>query len=295
MFNHFKNLNKHIPPKENEVVIGLAVYHQDRVDWVRQSVESILNQTYQKFILIVVIDGDICDDIIEYLQITANKSSQIFLFKSDLNVGLSACMNHCIDWTSQFSPRYFFRMDADDVAESSRLAKQINFLQSNPEVSILGSALTEIDEVGNIVGKRKLPLNHDEIIKFLPKRCSLNHPTVVFRFNVFEDGYRYREHLRNTQDYFFWIELAASGYRFANLSEQLLRFRRVNDFYKRRGLKKSINEFKARFFAMRVLNKFNLGNVLYAFSVLTLRLMPSIIVKFAYKLDRLFLEKYIKH
>jgi hypothetical protein len=123
----------------------------------------------------------------------------------------------------------------------------------------------------------------------------MNHPTVVFRYSVFEQGFKYRENLLNTQDYFLWIELSAAGFQFANLSEKLLRFRRVNDFYKRRGLQKTINEFKARMFAMRALNKFSISNLLYAISVLTLRLMPPIIVKFAYKLDRLFLEKYIKH
>jgi hypothetical protein len=112
---------------------------------------------------------------------------------------------------------------------------------------------------------------------------------------VFEQGFRYRENLMNTQDYFFWADLAAAGFKFANLSDKLLKFRRVNDFYKRRGLGKSINEFKARFYTMKVLDKYSLGNILYAFAVLALRLMPGRVVKFAYKLDRYLLNKRVGH
>jgi hypothetical protein len=79
------------------------------------------------------------------------------------------------------------------------------------------------------------------------------------------------------------------------LSDKLLKFRRVNDFYKRRGLTKSINEFKARFYTMKVLDKYSLGNIVYAFAVLALRLMPGRIVKIAYKLDRYLLNKRVVH
>jgi hypothetical protein len=75
----------------------------------------------------------------------------------------------------------------------------------------------------------------------------------------------------------------------------LLRFRRVNDFYKRRGLIKSLNEFRARFRAMRWLKRLTPYNLLYACMVLGLRMMPSWVVKMAYKLDRHLLEKIIKH
>ncbi len=273
----------------------MAVYIEDRLDWVQQAVMSILEQTYKDFLFVIVLDGEVNTNIEQYLEEINEKYSRVVLVKSDNNVGLSTCMNFIIEWSLPFSPSYFFRMDADDVSSSCRLMTQYSYLEQHPEVSILGSALVEINEIGVKVGKRKLPLEHHEIIKFLPKRCSLNHPTVAIRFNVFKAGHRYRSNLLNTQDYYLWAELAAAGYRFKNLSQKLLQFRRVNDFYKRRGLSKSINEFKARLYTMKVLHKFTLGNVVYAFAVLTLRLMPSRIVKIAYTIDRYLLEKLVKH
>jgi hypothetical protein len=235
--------------------------------------------------------------MLTYLIDISKDLNNLLLVRSDINRGLSTCMNFVVDWTlsNVKTAKYFFRMDADDISDPHRIEKQIAFLDKKPKISILGSGLIEINEQGEKVGQRKLPQEHSEIVRFLPKRCSINHPTVAIRLSVFEQGFRYRENLMNTQDYFFWADLAAAGFKFANLSDKLLEFRRVNDFYKRRGLSKSVNEFKARFYTMKVLQKYSLGNIVYAFVVLALRLMPARIVKIAYKIDRYFLNKRVIH
>jgi glycosyltransferase involved in cell wall biosynthesis len=276
-------------------IVGMAVYSEDRIDWVKQGLVSIENQTYKDFLLILVIDGDVSAEMEDFLHCFVKSNGRIVLVKNDENSGLSVSMNHVVDIAKTYSPSYFFRMDADDISLPDRFAKQIAFLEKNPKISILGTSLTEVNEAGKTVGKRNLPLKHGEILRFLPKRCSINHPTVSIRFSVFEQGFRYRESVMNTQDYFFWADLAAAGFKFANLKQKLLKFRRVNDFYKRRGFSKSINEFKARFYTMKVLKKYSIGNIIYAFAVLGLRLMPARIVKVAYKIDRYFLNKRVKH
>jgi glycosyltransferase involved in cell wall biosynthesis len=278
-------------------VMAMGVYVGDKLVWVEQAVNSLVGQTYQNHIIVIVIDGDVSDDIFTYLVNESKNLDNLLLVRSDINRGLSTCMNYVVDWTlsNVKTAKFFFRMDADDISDLYRLEHQIAFLEENPKISILGSGLIEINEQGEKVGQRKLPQKHSEIVRFLPKRCSINHPTVAIRLGVFEKGFRYRENLMNTQDYFFWADLAAAGFKFANLSDKLLKFRRVNDFYKRRGLSKSVNEFKARFYTMKVLHKYSLGNIIYAFSVLALRLMPARIVKIAYKIDRYFLNKRVIH
>jgi hypothetical protein len=280
-----------------DTVVAMGVYVGDKPVWVEQAVNSLVCQTYKNHIIAIVIDGDISDEILTYLVDVSKDLNNILLVRSDINRGLSICMNFVVNWTlsNVKAAKYFFRMDADDISKPYRLEQQIAFLEKHPKVSILGSGLIEINEQGKKVGQRKLPKKHAEIVRFLPKRCSINHPTVVVRLSVFEQGFRYRENLMNTQDYFFWADLAAAGFKFANLSEKLLKFRRVNDFYKRRGFSKSVNEFKARFYTMKVLHKYSLGNIIYAFTVLALRLMPARIVKIAYKIDRYFLNKRVIH
>jgi glycosyltransferase involved in cell wall biosynthesis len=280
-----------------DAVVAMAIYDGDKLVWVKEAVNSLVTQTYKHHVLVIVIDGNIPDEILTYLIDTSKQMSNILLVRGKTNKGLSACMNFVVNWTLSKvkAAKYFFRMDADDISDPQRLEKQIAFLEKHPKISILGSGLYEVNEQGKQVGQRKLPQKHSEIVRFLPKRSSINHPTVVIRLNVFEQGFRYREDLMNTQDYFFWADLAAAGFKFANLSDKLLKFRRVNDFYKRRGLSKSINEFKARFYTMKVLDKYSLGNIVYAFAVLALRLMPGRVVKIAYKLDRYLLTKRVIH
>ncbi|MCW8091693.1 glycosyltransferase [Alteromonas ponticola] len=273
----------------------MAVYFQDKIGWVKQSIDSVLNQDYQDFSLLIVVDGDIDKSLYQLLQSYATEDERVVLASCNINNGLAAAMNFAIEWGMQYQPEFFVRMDADDIAYTNRLSRQINYLKSHKQISILGSALEEVNERGERVGQRIMPTSHKRIVRMLPRRCTLNHPTVTIRYNVFYDGNRYDATLRNTQDYFFWIELAKQGYVFRNLKDKLLSFRRVNNFYKRRGISKSLNEFRARFVAMKALKRFTILNVIYACGVLTLRLMPSKIVKFAYKLDRILLEKFLKH
>lgn len=280
---------------ETAAIVAMAVYHQDCSEWVNQAIESIRQQIYRDFLFVVVIDGPVSPSLQASIMNHAQDDNRIVVVEGAVNRGLAACMNFAIDWSLSLKPKYFFRMDADDISVPNRLEKQISYLEKHAHVSVLGTGLEEINEQNEKVGARVMPLTNRQITRLLPRRCTINHPTVCIRCKVFIDGYRYDDSLRNTQDYFLWIELASRGYIFCNLKDKLLNFRRVNDFYKRRGLTKSFNEFRARLRAMRLLKRVTAYNLLYACLVLGLRMMPSAVVKMAYKLDRHLLEKFIKH
>ena len=272
----------------------MSVYEKDKLAWVEQAIASILSQSYQDFLFVIVIDGPVDSGLRALILNAAKHDSRLVILENTTNLGLAASMNVVINWSLSLQPKYFFRMDSDDYSETHRLAKQVHYLEQHQNVAVVGSSLLEINEHGDPVGIRLMPVTHQSIIKGLPRRCTLNHPTVAIRFDVFRDGFRYRESLANTQDYFLWIELAANGYVFRNLKDTLLKFRRVNDFYKRRGLSKSINEFKARWFAMITLKRLSPLNMIYSWAVLLLRLMPSPVIKLAYRLDRHMLERFFK-
>ena len=287
---HDKNKKQHV-----ESIVAMAVYQADNAKWLGEAIDSITKQTYTNFLFVIVIDGPVPQAISGALNDAVKRDDRIILAQNSHNIGLASCMNAVIDFSMQFKPTFFVRMDADDISEEHRLLRQITYLKRHSNISVLGSALTEINESGFKVGARVMPASHKQIVRILPRRCSLNHPTVVIRYNVFNDGHRYNGDLLNTQDYFFWITLASKGYIFRNLKDRLLKFRRVNNFYKRRGLSKSLNEFKARVYAITKLKQFSPYNFFYACGVLSLRLMPGKIVKLAYKLDRHLLERFGKH
>jgi glycosyltransferase involved in cell wall biosynthesis len=203
-------------------------------------------------------------------------------------------MNSVIEYSLEFEPKYFFRMDADDVCFRGRLARQVQFLRQNDHVDVVGSSVVEIDETGRGVGRRTVPTTHHEIMRMMPKRCLINHPTVAMRYSIFKKGCRYRSDLRNTQDYFLWVDLAVEGYTFANINKPLLKFRRTKGFFKRRGRGKSINEFRARWYAMRSLKRVSLGNLYYAVTVLCARMLPNKVLKALYRIDRLVLHLWAR-
>ena len=295
MINQFSILHNKNKKQHVESIVAMADYQADNAKWLREAIDSITKQTYTNFLFVIVIDGPVPQAISGVLNDAVKRDDRIILAQNSHNIGLASCMNAVIDFSMQFKPTFFVRMDADDISEEHRLLRQITYLKRHSNISVLGSALTEINESGFKVGARVMPASHKQIVRILPRRCSLNHPTVVIRYNVFNDGHRYNGDLLNTQDYFFWITLASKGYIFRNLKDRLLKFRRVNNFYKRRGLSKSLNEFKARVYAITKLKQFSPYNFFYACGVLSLRLMPGKIVKLAYKLDRHLLERFGKH
>jgi|TARA_Y100000296_G_scaffold23120_1_gene27421 glycosyltransferase involved in cell wall biosynthesis len=295
LINQFSILHNENKKKHVESIVAMAVYQADNAKWLEESIESITSQSYTDFLFIIVIDGPVPGSITQVLNTATMSDNRIVLAQNSHNMGLASSMNSAIDFGLAFEPSFFVRMDADDISEQHRLSRQITYLKKHSNISVLGSALTEINESGKKVGARVMPASHKQITRILPRRCSLNHPTVIIRYNVFLDGHRYNDDLLNTQDYFFWITLASQGYIFRNLKDRLLKFRRVNNFYKRRGLSKSLNEFKARIYAITKLKQYSPYNFFYACGVLSLRLMPGKVVKLAYKLDRHLLERFGKH
>lgn len=273
----------------------MAVYHADNVAWLDEAISSVMTQDFHDFLFVIVIDGSVPIAILDTVLNAAKKDNRIVVAQNSMNSGLASSMNSAAEFGLTLEPQFFVRMDADDISEPNRLSRQICYMRKHSYIAVLGTGLTEVNENGDKVGARVMPASHKQIARILPRRCALNHPTVVIRYNVFRDGHRYDSSLMNTQDYFFWIKLASEGYVFRNLKDRLLKFRRVNNFYKRRGLSKSLNEFRARLYAIIKLKQFSLYNVAYAFGVLALRLMPGKLVKLAYKLDRHLLERFGKH
>lgn len=276
---------------ESSCIVAMSIYYQDSLVWLKESINSVLAQTYQDFILVIVIDGIIKKETELYLYDLKENNKKIAILSNTKNSGLSYSMNKVINWAQDFDFKYFIRMDADDICFPERFEKQVSFMENNVNVGVLGTSLIEIDEKNKAVGKRLMPENHSVLLKAFARRCPLNHPTVIIRFNIFSTYLNYDPAHHNTQDYFLWIKMASQGIIFANLREPLLKFRRVNGFYKRRGRSKSLNEFKARILAMKLLKKKSIRNFTYAALVFLLRMMPVCIIRLAYKIDRILLHR----
>ncbi|MCA8968176.1 MAG: glycosyltransferase [Planctomycetes bacterium] len=131
--------------------------------------------------------------------------------------------------------------DGDDVSYASRLERQVDFLQANPDVDIVGSAIRVIDGNGRPAGMRGYPTTHEAILAALPRFNPIAHPSVMARkTSIVEAGGYDESATRVCEDYELWSRLAHRGGRFCNLSEALLDYRLHANASKRTRLRATL-------------------------------------------------------
>lgn len=136
------------------------------------------------------------------------------------------------------------RMDSDDIAAPNRFELQERFLEEHPDIDIVGGSMQEFDDEHECLNVRHYPQTHEEACKYIVKACPLAHPAVMMRKRMFDEGLKYDERYRMSQDIKLWYDAILSGYKIANLPEICLFFRQQGDVFKRRSRVKAWNEFK---------------------------------------------------
>lgn len=180
---------------------------------LRLALESILRQTYRNYEVIIVDDGS-KTPVETYVHDITN-DSRIKVLRIP-NSGLGAALNYGIQHSSG---EYIARLDDDDMMVETRIQKQMNYLDSHPNVSCVGT--WHYDKIGNkCFPHRKFPTEHEEIVKsLLVFRFALAHTTLMFRRTAFNliGGYRIP---RGGQDLDLELQLGTVG-KLANLGEYL--------------------------------------------------------------------------
>jgi hypothetical protein len=197
------------------VSVVMAVCNGER--YLREAIDSVLNQTLQGIEYVVVDDGstDSTGSILKgYGQALQVISQPNHGLAQALNRGLVAARGH-----------YIARMDADDVAEPERLEAQVRLLEKNPEVGVVGSAVRFIDAGGKAWGVKYFPASDVHIRWHSLFLSPFAHPAVMMRRNeLFAADLWYREEYPSIEDYDLWGRLLART-QGANLSRPLLRYR----------------------------------------------------------------------
>ncbi|MFC4256631.1 glycosyltransferase [Altererythrobacter xixiisoli] len=202
------------------ISVAMSVYNGER--FLREAIESILGQTFGDFEFLILDDGsrDGSRDIYESY---AARDSRIRTIVRD-NRGLIVSLNQLLD---EAAAPVIARMDADDICDPTRFAKQIAFLNANPDYGVIGSWTADINEFG---ASHRLegfdhPTNHQEFLQAVkddgPLLC---HPVVTYRRDVVRNVGGYHAAFRHCEDYDLWLRLA-SVTKLANIPERLIRYR----------------------------------------------------------------------
>jgi len=204
----------------------MGVYNDE--EYVSMAIESVLQQELTDFEFIIIDDGstDRTPDIIEGFD-----DGRIRVLENEENIGLTASLNRGLE---EARGEYIARQDADDKSIIGRFRKQVNFLDSNPEIAMVGSAAKLIDESGEHLDTRRVLCQ--PTFENIYHTNRFIHGSVMMRRSVLEEVGGYDEFYRYGQDYDLWLRLA-QRWKLANLSEPLycLRLHDESVYFDERG------------------------------------------------------------
>lgn len=205
---------------ENKKISVLMATYNTPYEWLKESIQSILDQTYSDFEFIIVDDCSTDDMSQIQRDITDNR---ICWIRNSENMGLTKSLNVALKLATG---KYIARMDADDVSLPERFAEQVKYLEEHPDVIVCGSyrrafGNEEKNEIWNIPDTRA-----QQQVELFFSNCGLTHPTAMFRKSMLDEyGITYNESYRKAQDYGIWVQCT----RFAPMAmipKVLLKYRK---------------------------------------------------------------------
>ncbi|WP_225911475.1 glycosyltransferase [Salmonella enterica] len=186
--------------------------------YVMPAINSILNQTFKNYELIIIANGKDASEIATTLKGKINTSQQVKVIETCIGQ-LGFSLNLAI---SQSNYDIIARMDSDDIAHPDRLEKQITYLEKN-NLDLVGTAINLIDENDIFLGLRTYP-QKNEIFKKIIFKNPFAHPSVMFRKAFFLKHRGYSGGF-NSEDYDLWLRMRDSTPRWDNMEEPLLNYR----------------------------------------------------------------------
>lgn len=204
------------------ISIIMPAYNCDK--YIEKAIQSILNQTFSDIEFIIINDGS-TDNTCKILHDYAKKDDRIVLLEQE-NKGLVSSLNRGCKIAKG---KYIARMDADDISVLSRLEKQVEYLESHPDVGVLGTFGLMIDDKGDVLAPMKWchATKPGYILWRMLFRTSIIHASVMVRKSFF-DRFKYNEGAFHYEDYDLWVR-ARKDTLFENLSTPLYKMRIRNN------------------------------------------------------------------
>lgn len=204
-----------------KISVIMSIY-KEPIDWVCQSIDSILAQTFSDFEFIIVNDRPDRVENAQLLDEYKAKDERVIVLTNETNIGLTKSLNKALDIAQG---EYIARMDADDISLPQRFDVQVAYLDQHPKICGCGSWTGSIDETGERledVGRYETDPRWVRA-QFL-QNSQVGHPAAMFRKVTNGHVVRYNEEIRYAQDYSLWVSLLPYG-EITNIPEVLFCYR----------------------------------------------------------------------
>lgn len=264
------------------ISVLMSVCKSENANYLDRALRSVwTDQTLKPDEIVLVEDGVLGDEL---MRVIVNWKSllrgRLVLLKNECNLGLTKSLNKGL---KVIKSDFIARMDSDDISHPLRFERQVKYLKEHPEISVLGGALQEFDAEHENLGVRHYPLTSMDVRCSICKASPLAHPTVMMRRSMFDNGLRYDERYRTSQDLALWYDMLCKGYQIGNIKDVTIYFRREGDVFKRRNKRKNtFNEFKIYINGISRLYGYFSWRYVYPVSRLIFRLLPVSIVRKIY-------------
>jgi glycosyltransferase involved in cell wall biosynthesis len=210
----------------------MAVYLRDDAKLFAEAVDSVFANSLPPDAFCLVADGPLSDELETILDLLQQKYiNKIILIRLAFNQGLSHALNAGLHHITQ---PWVVRADADDFNLPRRFEILASMVVSEPNVALIGSAILEVDANGKAVAVRRLPLKHNDILRFAKSRNPFNHMSVAYKRDAVLTCGAYPD-MQLKEDYALWCLMLAKGFCVANTDEILVHASAGRDMYRRRG------------------------------------------------------------
>ncbi|MFH0969756.1 MAG: glycosyltransferase [Patescibacteria group bacterium] len=188
-----------------KISVLMSVYNE-KEEYLRRAIRSILFQTFPGFEFIIVDDGSTEKKCCEILEEYAKIDPRVTLIKNEKNLGLTKSLNKGIRTARG---ELIARIDSDDIADVHRLENQLEFMEKNKNYALCGSWSYLIDGNGDIIEEKKLFTDYEKIKKNLLFFNFFTHSSIFFRKDIIEKLGGYNEKLKKAQDYDLILKISA--------------------------------------------------------------------------------------
>jgi glycosyltransferase involved in cell wall biosynthesis len=221
-----------------KITVLMTVYNGEK--YLREAIDSILNQTFTDFELLIINDGS-TDNTPEILR--SYDDPRIEIVRNFENLGRPKSLNIGLGLAKG---EYIAIMDADDISFPDRFTKEVNYLDNNPDVAMVGTGRENIDENGKLIDVFIPPkiVSVERLLKANP----FQHSSVIFRKEIIIEAGNYCNLMQGTEDFYLWLKLIRN-HHLHNIPEVLGKYR----IYKNSLTYKKVHEGAlSHIFAIRI-------------------------------------------
>lgn len=210
----------------------MSVYYKENPDFLKDSINSMVNQSIRTNDFVLVCDGELTNELNEVIENFQKEYPDIFNvirlpenigLGNALNIGLINCKNSLVA-----------RMDSDDISYTNRCEMQLKYFD-NQKVDIVSGFVEEFsNDIHNIKAIKRVPETQEHILKFFKQRNPFNHPCVMYKKEAVLKAGNYKDFYLY-EDYYLWVRMLQNGAVGYNIQMPILYMRSGSEMYSRRG------------------------------------------------------------